>query len=93
MFLGIVEGKTTHIHAQIMGLLFPFTAQLQKQKYGYGKIEKQKKNVEVTTQQALAAWGSPKLHEDGWGRALQDSHAWESLDMNGNGWEIKGMGA
>ena len=44
MFLGIVEGKTTLIHAQIVGLLSPFIAQLQKQKYGYGKIEKQEKN-------------------------------------------------
>ena len=65
MFMGSVEVKTTPIHAQIMGLLFPFTTQLQKQNYGYGKIEKQKKNMEVTTQQSLATCGSPKLHEDG----------------------------
>ena len=65
MFLGIVEGNTTRIHAQIVGLLFPFTAQLQKQKYGYEKIEKQNKNMEVTSQQAPAVWGSPKLHDDG----------------------------
>ena len=65
MFMGSVEVKTTPIHAQIMGLLFPFTTQLQKQNYGYGKIEKQKENMEVTTQQAPATWGSPKLHEDG----------------------------
>ena len=42
----------TPIHAEIMGLLFPFIAQLHKQKYGYAKIENQQKNVEVLTQQS-----------------------------------------
>ena len=49
MFLGIVEDKTTPVHTQIVCLLFPLTAQLQKRKYGYGKIKKQHKNVEVNS--------------------------------------------
>ena len=55
MFMGSVEVKTTPIHAQIMGLLFPLTTQLQKRKSGYGKIKKQQKNTEVITQYAPTA--------------------------------------
>ena len=48
-FLGIVEDKTNPIHTQIVGLLFPLIVQLQKRNYGYGKIKKQHKNVEVNS--------------------------------------------
>ena len=45
----------TPIHAQIVGLLCPFPAQLHKRKYGYEKIDNQQKNVDLLTEQAPTA--------------------------------------
>ena len=93
MCMGIVEAKMTPIHPQIVGLLFPFTTQLQQWKYGYGNIEKQMKTWRLLLSKLLLHEGAQNSMRMGEGELSMLLMIERVSTWMGMGEEMKGMGA